>query len=143
ETPKLLWLKHNLPESWRKAARFLDLPDFLTYRATGVDTRSHCTTVCKWTYLGHEQGGVGAWSPSYFESIGLAELLADGAKRIGSKVRPLGERVGSLTEKAARELGLAAGTAVGVSIIDAHAGGIGLLGTSIAGQALSEASLEQ
>lgn len=143
ETPKLLWLSRHLPASFAKAARFLDLPDFLTYRATGVDTRSHCTTVCKWTYLGHEQGGVGAWSPSYFESIGLAELLADGAKRIGSKVRPLGERLGSLTEKAARELGLAAGTAVGVSIIDAHAGGIGLLGTSIAGQALSEASLEQ
>ena len=29
ETPKLLWLKEKLPESWAAAARFLDLPDFL------------------------------------------------------------------------------------------------------------------
>lgn len=143
ETPKLLWLKRNLPKSFGRAARFFDLPDFLTYRATGVDSRSHCTTVCKWTYLGHENGGAGAWSKSYFERIGLGELLEDGAQKIGAKVRPLGERVGSLTEKAAAELGLAAGTAVGVSIIDAHAGGIGLLGTSVGGAALTEADLEK
>jgi FGGY-family pentulose kinase len=143
ETPKLLWLKRHLPNSFAKTARFLDLPDFLTYRATGIDTRSHCTTVCKWTYLGHEAGGAGAWSKSYFERIGLGELLADGARRIGSRVLPLGERVGSLTERAARELGLAAGTAVGVSIIDAHAGGIGLLGTTTDGAPLSEAELDQ
>src|SRR6478752_7848837 len=118
ETPKLLWLSRHLPASFQKAARFFDLPDFLTYRATGNDTRSHCTTVCKWTYLGHEQGGAGAWSTSYFERIGLGTLLADGARRIGAKVSPLGQRVGSLTEASARELGLVAGTAVGVSCID-------------------------
>lgn len=143
QTPKLLWLKRNLPASFAKAARFLDLPDFLTYRATGVDTRSHCTTVCKWTYLGHEQGGAGEWSRSYFERIGLGDLLEDGARRIGAKVSHLGHRVGSLSENAARDLGLAAGTAVGVSIIDAHAGGIGLLGTTTDGAALSESDLER
>ena len=46
QTPKLLWLKQNLPATWKRAARFLDLPDYLTYRATGDDTRSLCTTVC-------------------------------------------------------------------------------------------------
>ena len=40
ETPKLLWLKERLPETWRRAARFFDLADFLTYRATGNDARS-------------------------------------------------------------------------------------------------------
>jgi len=143
ETPKLLWLKRHLPASYERSARFLDLPDFLTYRATGVDTRSHCTTVCKWTYLGHENGGAGAWSRPYFERIGLGELLADGARRIGAQVRPLGERVGGLSEIAAAELGLVPGTAVGVSIIDAHAGGIGLLGTSTDGSALGEEDLER
>jgi FGGY-family pentulose kinase len=142
ETPKLLWLSRHLPASFAKAARFLDLPDFLTYRATGVDTRSHCTTVCKWTYLGHERGGEGSWSQSFFERIGLGVLLANGARRIGAKVRPIGERVGSLTEVAARELGLQAGTPVGVSIIDAHAGGIGLLGTTVDG-ALREGDLDR
>lgn len=142
QTPKLLWLKRQLPGSFAKAARFLDLPDFLTYRATGVDSRSHCTTVCKWTYLGHEREGKGAWSQAYFERIGLGELLEQGARRIGAEVKPLGQRVGALSQRAAAELGLVAGTAVGVSIIDAHAGGIGVLGTSVAGAALGEAELE-
>ncbi|QHO34997.1 FGGY carbohydrate kinase domain-containing protein [Arachis hypogaea] len=31
----------------------MDLSDWLSYRATGDDTRSLSTTVCKWTYLGH------------------------------------------------------------------------------------------
>ncbi|HYQ43971.1 MAG TPA: FGGY-family carbohydrate kinase [Polyangiaceae bacterium] len=143
ETPKLLWLKQHLPESFARTARFLDLPDFLSYRATGNDCRSHCTTVCKWTYLGHENGGRGAWSRSYFEQIGLAELLADDARRIGSEVRPLGERVGVLSERSANELGLIAGIPVGVSVIDAHAGGIGLLGGVLPGDTLDENGFEK
>ena len=40
QSPKLLWLKQNSPQTWQRTARFFDLPDFLTYRATGSDTRS-------------------------------------------------------------------------------------------------------
>lgn len=39
ETPKLLWLKKNLKDTWNKAGFFFDLPDFLTWRATGDDSR--------------------------------------------------------------------------------------------------------
>ena len=142
ETPKLLWLKRHLPASFAKTARFLDLPDFLSYRATGIDSRSHCTTVCKWTYLGHENEGRGAWSQSFFEQIGLDELLLDGARRIGSAVKPLGERVGPLSALSARELGLVPGIPVAVSVIDAHAGGIGLLGGTLPGESLDVTAFE-
>ncbi len=131
EPPKLLWLKQNLAANFRRTARFFDLPDFLVYRATGSDVRSHCTTVCKWTYLGHENEGRGAWSRSFFEQVGLAELLENDARKIGSVVKPLGEVAGHLSESGARELGLVPGVPVGVSIIDAHAGGIGLLGVGL------------
>ncbi len=140
ETPKLLWLAEQLPRAFSRAARFLDLPDFLSYRATGDDTRSLCTTVCKWTYLGHEEHG---WQDDYFRAIGLGALVDEGYRRIGTRVRPMGERVGALTETAARELGLAAGTAVAVSIIDAHAGGLGLLGAVIDGVAPTMETLDQ
>ncbi len=127
QTPKLLWLKEQLPHAFTGAARFLDLPDFLTYRATGIDVRSLCSTVCKWTYLGHEQ----RWDAGYFHAIGLGQLADEGFMRIGTRVRPMGERIGGLTPQAAQELGLAPGIPVAVSIIDAHAGGLGLLGVPL------------
>lgn len=144
QTPKLLWLKENLPATWKKTARFLDLPDFLVYRATGNDTRSLCTTVCKWTYLGQRGPDGAGWDAGYFKSIGLGDLAADGFRRIGTTIRPMGEPVGfGLTPEAAQDLGLEAGVAVGVSIIDAHAGGLGLLGATIKGEAPTPKALNQ
>ncbi len=140
EMPKLAWLKQHLPQTWKRAARFLDLPDFLTYRATGVDVRSLCTTVCKWTYLGHDGG---RWSDDFLLGIGLGDLAQEGHARIGQRIRPMGEPVGKLTEDAADELGLVAGIPVGVSIIDAHAGGLGLLGAPLDGKTPTEADLER
>ena len=124
EVPKLRWLKTHLPETWAQAGKFLDLADFLTYRSAGQDVRSLCTTVCKWTYLGHE----GRWDTAFFESIGLGDLLEEG--KIGRDIRPLGDPIGPLTEAAAKHLGLTTAATVGVGIIDAHAGGLGVLGAA-------------
>lgn len=132
QSPKLLWLKRNLPETWERAAGFFDLADFLTYRATGDPTRSLCTTVCKWTYMGHEADDLDetGWIDDYWRAIGLADLVDEGFSRIGRRIRPLGAPVGEgLTEPAARDLGLRTDTSVSVSAIDAHAGGIGILGS--------------
>lgn len=125
ETPKLVWLKRHLPSSWAAATRLMDLADFLTYRAAGIDVRSLCTTVCKWTYLGHE-GPSGRWDESFFQAAGISDALLE--HRIGTDVRPMGSRIGPLTERSATELGLSAGCLVGAGIIDAHAGGLGVLG---------------
>lgn len=125
ETPKLLWLKENLPSSYDAAWQFFDLPDFLTWRASGSLARSTCTVTCKWTYLAHE----GRWDADYFRQIGLDDLAEDGFARIGTKIVPGGTALANgLTEQAAAELGLKPGTAVAAGLIDAHAGGIGSVG---------------
>ncbi|WP_041249433.1 FGGY-family carbohydrate kinase [Gluconacetobacter diazotrophicus] len=127
ETPKLLWLKERLPDVFDQAGLFFDLPDFLTWRATGAESRSRCSTVCKWTYLAHED----RWDDSYFRAVGLGRLVDEGYRRIGTDIRPLGGRVGAgLDARAAEELGLPVGTPVAVSAIDAHAGGIGVIGAA-------------
>ncbi len=130
QIPKLLWIKKHLPESWQQAAHFFDLPDYLTYRATGALTRSLCSMTCKWTYLAHEaNAGRPGWQADFLEHAGLGELSQEKYVRVGQDVRPIGETISKgLSEKAALELGLAIGTKVGVSIIDAHAGGIGMIG---------------
>ncbi len=133
QIPKLLWIKKYLSDSWSRAAHFFDLPDYLTFRATGSLTRSLCSMTCKWTYLAHEaDAGREGWHHGFFEAAGLGDLAADNFKRIGGKnIRPMGEAIGKgLTATAANELGLIEGTAVAVSIIDAHAGGIGMIGMS-------------
>ncbi|WP_341487716.1 FGGY-family carbohydrate kinase [Pararhizobium sp. A13] len=130
ETPKLLWLKRNMPESFAAAGHFFDLADYLTWRATGSLSRSNCTVTCKWTYLAHES----RWDRDYFERIGLGEFVVNGFARIGTDIVEPGTTLGrGLTEAAATDLGLKPGTAVGAALIDAHAGGIGTLGGAIAG----------
>lgn len=139
ETPKLLWLKRHLTQVYEQAAHFFDLPDFLTWRATGSLSRSACSTACKWTYLAHEN----RWDAGYFQSIGLEDLAGDGFSRIGNDIRPLGGLVdGGLSVQAAAEMGLQAGIPVGVSAIDAHAGGIGLFGLNTE-DSLSDDQLER
>lgn len=138
EVPKLLWLKEQLPDSWNRAAHFFDLPDFLTWRATGSDTRSLCSTVCKWNYRGQE----GRWDEPYLRAIGLGELADEGFRRIGTRILPVGEPVpGGLSTAAAAELGLSAGIPVGTSAIDAHAGGLGVIGAALEGGAPDAAAL--
>jgi D-ribulokinase len=90
QTPKLLWLKEHMPEQFAVAGHFFDLPDYLTWIATGSLTRSACTVTCKWTYLAHED----RWDDSYFEQIGLEELANEGFARIGQKIVRAGHCVG-------------------------------------------------
>ncbi|KAL3643239.1 hypothetical protein CASFOL_014054 [Castilleja foliolosa] len=153
QPPKLLWVKENLQESWSMAFRWMDLSDWLSYRASGDDTRSLCTTVCKWTYLGHahmqqineidsrDMEALG-WDDEFWEEIGLGDLVDGHHSKIGRSVAFPGHALGcGLTTDAAKarniykknpgtlpgELGLVAGTPVGTSLIDAHAGGVGVM----------------
>lgn len=130
QPPKLLWLKENLREScWNKAAHFFDLPDFLSWKATGSLTRSLCTLVCKWTYCPPE-----GWDDSFWTTIGLADLMDNNYSKIGNVTCCPGSPLGQgLTSEAATDLGLDPGTAVGASLIDAHAGGLGVVGVDVKG----------
>ncbi|XP_044800851.1 FGGY carbohydrate kinase domain-containing protein isoform X1 [Bubalus bubalis] len=167
QAPKLLWLKENLRETcWDKAGHFFDLPDFLSWKATGVTARncttkeansrfcgipedsireaqaeitvhvhilSLCSLVCKWTYSA-EKG----WDDSFWKMVGLEDLITDNYSKIGNQVLPPGASLGSgLTPEAAKDLGLPPGIAVAASLIDAHAGGLGVIGADVKGHGLA------
>jgi len=126
EPPKLQWIKENVRDTWKHARKFMDLADYMVYRASGSDRRSLCTSVCKWTYLGHE-GLSGRYRTDFFEEIGIPDLFD--RERVPLSASPMGTAAGGLTKEASEDLGLPQGIPVGVGIIDAHAGGIGSLGS--------------
>jgi FGGY-family pentulose kinase len=132
ETPKLLWIKENLKELYLKEdVKFFDLADWLVYKSTGHDVRSICTLVSKWTFLSHklENGGNG-WNDDYFKEVGLELETKLNYKRIGNKFKNVGEPIGNgITKEIAKELNLNEGMVVASGIIDAHCGGVGILGS--------------
>lgn len=137
EVPKLLWLKEHNRKTYDAAAHFFDLPDYLSWRATGSLARSLCTVVCKWTYLGHER----RWDEGFFRQTGLSDLADDDFVRIGQDIVDIATPIdGGLTERAAADLGLLPGTPVGASLIDAHAGGVGTIAAGRADGSSSEIS---
>ncbi|KAJ5374075.1 hypothetical protein N7517_006081 [Penicillium concentricum] len=138
EMPKILWLKNHMDASKFRDCEFYDLADALTHLATGEKARSYCSVICKQGYLpaGTDYGEEG-WQLDFLKQIGLGDLATDNYSQIGGingkngQYLSAGQRVGPLSEKAAMELGLSPGIAVGSGVIDAYAGWIGTVGAKV------------
>ncbi|KAH8430348.1 FGGY-family carbohydrate kinase [Aspergillus melleus] len=138
EIPKVLWLKNNMPKELFDQCKFYDLADALTHIATGNEKRSFCSVVCKQGYVPvGVDGSVKGWQEDFLTEIGLEDLSKDDFKRMGGvdgvngDYLSAGELVGTLCDKAAAELGLPAGIAIGSGVIDAYAGWIGTVGAKV------------
>ncbi|QIW95772.1 hypothetical protein AMS68_001290 [Peltaster fructicola] len=138
EIPKVLWLKNNMPKELFDKCKFYDLTDALTHIATGSETRSFCSVVCKQGFVPvGVDGSVKGWQEDFLTEIGLADLCEDNFKRMGGvdgvngQYFTAGDKIGTLSEKAGSEMGLPAGIAVGSGVIDAYAGWIGTVGAKV------------
>mmetsp|Transcript_302 Transcript_302/g.987 ORF Transcript_302/g.987 Transcript_302/m.987 type:complete len:549 (-) Transcript_302:2711-4357(-) len=127
EIPKIMWLKKHIPATWKRVHKLMDLSDFLSFRATGDESRGVCATACKWGRVDRE-----GWDTTFLEKIGLEEACADNCRLIGSRVLLPGQPLElQLSEKSCEELGglNRAKVKVASSLVDAHAGGVGMLGS--------------
>ncbi|KAK7717902.1 hypothetical protein SLS57_006280 [Botryosphaeria dothidea] len=138
EIPKVLWLKNNMPKELFDKCKFYDLTDALTHMATGNEARSFCSVVCKQGFVPvGVDGSVKGWQDDFLKEIGLEELCENNFKRMGGvngvngEYFTAGELVGLLSERAAQDMGLPAGIAVGSGVIDAYAGWIGTVGAKV------------
>ncbi|KAI0034386.1 Pentulose kinase [Vararia minispora EC-137] len=127
EVPKILWLKKNATVEDFARCQFFDLPDFLTYRATGYSTRSVCSITCKESFVPSK-----GWQAEFFNAIGLPEIVQNHFRQMGAvnedERLTAGTPVGrGLSKQAADELGLLEGTPVGSGLIDAYAGWMGTI----------------
>lgn len=131
ELPKMKWLKNHMPNDTFKRCKFYDLADYLTMKATGKETRSFCSVVCKQGYIPSGITSRNGWSKQFLDSINLPELSEDNFAKLGGidgingTYLSAGETVGALSELSAKALGLTTDCYVGSGVIDAYSGWIG------------------
>jgi sugar (pentulose or hexulose) kinase len=117
---KMIWVRENEPEIYKRTAQFLDVKDWLNHRATGELTMTADSANLTW--LMDTRPGKEGWSDSLIRQSGLDRdklpKIVDGA-----------EIIGNLTTAAATELGLDPSTQLlgGGSDVSMAAIGAGLI----------------
>lgn len=115
EIPKILQILEEAPDIYDAMDYFVEAADWIVWQLTGVQTKNSCTA----GYKGMWHKAEGYPSEDFFAQLNprLRTVIAD---KMPCPVSPIGSLAGNLTEKMANQLGLAAGTAVAMGIIDAH-----------------------
>ena len=108
--PKILWLKRHRPDLFAKTHKILGATSYLVHRLTGQFTIDHYSAAGS--------------SPLYLpDQLGYSDALADDIIALDRLPDPAWttDIAGTVTQRAAEESGLAAGTRVIVGTIDAAA----------------------
>ena len=115
--PKILEILHDDPEIYERAYVFLEAGDWLTWNLTGELRRSGNMAAYKAMWSPEEgyvpQEVLDALDPRLYDLV---------SEKLRGEICPAGSCIGRLTDEWADRLGLKSGIAVGVSIIDSHAG---------------------
>ncbi len=106
--PKLRWIQYHEPEVWAKARLFTTASSFVTSRLTGQHVRDHHTAS---HYMPLYDPATHTWNANYVEYFGVSGRLPQLAWS--------DELAGVITEQAATQTGLRAGTPVAVGAVDA------------------------
>ena len=115
---KALWIKESEPELYQKARYVGEFTDWLTWRLTGEWVGSINNTSIRW-YYDRAEGG---WPESFYEQIGLSDLLP----KFPPRILDMGVTAGELLPSVAAELGLPPGIPVAEGGADAFVAMIGL-----------------
>jgi L-ribulokinase len=145
---KIWQILNEAPAIYNRTDLFLEATDWVIGKLTGSFVRNSCTAGYK--AIWHKQDGYP--STEFFKSLDprLEDLTTT---KLRGDVVPLGTKAGGLTDEMAQLIGMQAGTAIAVGIIDAHAAvpGVGVvtpgklvmaMGTSICHMLLSTEEMQ-
>jgi L-ribulokinase len=113
--PKVMQILDEAPEIYEAADKFMEVADWMVLMLTGNERRNSCTAGYKAIWSKSE----GYPSKEFLKALDprLENIVKE---KLSSEIYPLGGKAGNLTEVMAKRMGLLPGTAVGISIIDAH-----------------------
>ncbi|SEC15468.1 ribulokinase [Paenibacillus sp. GP183] len=121
---KIWQVLNEAPAIFNRTDLFLEAADWVISKLTGSFVRNSCSAGYKANW--HKQDGYP--SEEFFKSLDprLEDLTAT---KLRGDVAVLGTKAGELTEEMAQLIGMQAGTAIAVGIIDAHAAvpGVGVV----------------
>lgn len=112
--PKVMWLREHYPERMARAARFLTLPDYFTYRLTGEAVTDPSTAASTALYAEDAPG----YCREALEAAGIAESQV-------AAIKPSGTPVARVRLEAAAEWSLSTDTLVVAGTNDQYAGALG------------------
>ena len=115
---KALWVKRHEPEVYKNSKAVCEYLDYMNYRLTGNYVGSINNASIRWYYDDEADG----FPQSFYEKIELGDLIA----KFPPQILDLADPIGPLTQSAADDLGLQAGTIVAQGGADAFVGLIGL-----------------
>ncbi len=116
--PKMMWLKENKPELYRRADRLVEQQDYINHHFTGCWCASVSQSTCKSNYV-EEKGG---YAPEFFEAIGFPDFFEKANLEVIKQAQP----VGVLLDEIADRYHLSRGTVLYQGGVDAHVNMIGL-----------------
>ncbi|MGB2774866.1 MAG: ribulokinase [Anaerolineae bacterium] len=119
--PKALSILEEAPSVYDAASRIIEGGDWLVWQLSGQERRNACAAGYKacWTK------GEGYPSADFLAAL-HPRFAVVVEEKLSAEVLPAGAYAGGLTPAWAGRLGLPAGVAVGVAMIDAHAGALGM-----------------
>lgn len=111
---QIRWMKDNEPENFEKTAMFLSVPDYISYKMTGIPAVDLSNVGI------NELGNItqGAYDPEILRFAGITEDKLP-------KILRSGEVIGNLTPEAAQELGLSTNAILSAGAHDQYAVALG------------------
>ena len=114
---KILWIKNNEPENWKKTRMFLPPSNYAIYKLTGKVSIDH-------TAAGNLGGlydiNTHTWSKEMLDAMGIPESM------MPTPIVDSTTEVGGLTKDVAEELGLVEGTPIVSGGVDVGAANVGM-----------------
>lgn len=116
--PKVLWLKKNRFDLYKKAFFIVEQLDWINFQLSGKWVASKCNASCKWNYC----DSLGGFVEEFYKEIGMEDY----EQKIITNVKCVGEEIGSIRSDLAKRFGINPEMKIIQGGIDAHIALIGM-----------------